>query len=193
MKNLNTNTPMRPELIVCPNPACGANERIGIHSRKKRQYICHTCHKSFAETKGTMLYGLKYPIYIVLQVLALLSHGCPIPAIVFAFGLDERTVIDWQRKAGKHAKQLHLELIQQAQLQLGQVQVDELYAKIPSGKVWIATAISVFSRLWLGGAVSWYRDEKLIHSVIKQVRAASAWGSPLLCLLMAFGLILKRL
>jgi hypothetical protein len=29
---------------------------------------------------------------MVMLVLALLAGGCPIPAIVFAFGLDERTV-----------------------------------------------------------------------------------------------------
>jgi transposase-like protein len=29
--------------------------------RVKRQYICHACHKTFAETTGTMLYDLKYP------------------------------------------------------------------------------------------------------------------------------------
>ena len=177
---------MRPELIVCPNPECGASGRIGVHSRKKRQYICHACHKTFAETKGTMLYGLKYPTSTVLLVLSLLSHGCPIPAIVFSLGIDERTVTDWLRKAGKHAKQVHTELIQQTQLQLAQVQADELYTKIPSGSVWVANAISVFSRLWLGGEVSWNRDEKLVHSVLKQVRAASAPNSPMLWLVDGF-------
>lgn len=36
-------------------------------------------------------------------MLALLGGGCPVPPIVFAFGLDERTVADWQRKVGQHA------------------------------------------------------------------------------------------
>src|ERR1051325_3858140 len=118
--------PMRPELVVCPKSDCGASDRIGVHSHTKRQYICHACHKTFAETTGTMLYDLKLPAWVVLLVLALLSQGCPIPAIVFAFGFDERTVAEWQLKAGVHAKQVHTELVCQGKLELGQVQADEL-------------------------------------------------------------------
>jgi len=83
---------MRPELVVCPNPACGARSRIGVHSLKERRYKSHVCDKTFAETVGTPLYDLKYPTWIVVLLLALLSGGCPIPAIVFAFGNDERTL-----------------------------------------------------------------------------------------------------
>jgi len=44
--------------------------------------------------------------WIVTLVLALLSHGCPLQAIVFAFGIDERTVKAWQTKAGQHARRV---------------------------------------------------------------------------------------
>ncbi|MEZ4726469.1 MAG: hypothetical protein R3E79_04985 [Caldilineaceae bacterium] len=37
-------------------------------------------------------------------MLTLMAYGCPLPAIVAAFELDERTVADWQEKAGIHAK-----------------------------------------------------------------------------------------
>jgi DNA invertase Pin-like site-specific DNA recombinase len=33
-------------------------------------------------------------------VVTLLSYGCPVQAIVAAFGLDERTVARWQRESG---------------------------------------------------------------------------------------------
>ena len=112
---------MRPELAVCPNSACGASRRIGVHSHKERRYICHACGKTFAETRGTPLFGLKYPLWIVVLVLALLARGCPIPALVFAFDLDERTVADWQRKVGQHARQIHHHLICQGQIDVGQV------------------------------------------------------------------------
>jgi transposase-like protein len=172
--------PMRPELLVCPKPDCGASGRIGVHSHSKRQYICHACHKTFAETTGTMLYDLKHPAWLVLLVLALLAQGCPIPAVVFAFGLDERTVADWHLKAGRHAKQVQTEIVCQGTLDLGQVQADELYTKTQAGPVWIANAMTVFSRLWLWGAVAWERDERLIEQVVVQVRAAAKWGRPLL-------------
>jgi len=68
------------EGIVCPHCNSG---HVGIHSRVERRYQCHSCGKTFSETSGT-------PLWIVTLVLALLSHGCPLQAIVFAFGIDVR-------------------------------------------------------------------------------------------------------
>jgi transposase-like protein len=175
-----TQLPMRPELAVCPNSACGASNHIGVHSLVERRYKCHGCGKTFAETRGTPLYGLKRPLWIVLLVLALLSGGCPVPAIVFAFGLDERTVADWQRKAGQHAKAVQEQLVCQGQVDLGQVQADELYVKVQGGTLWMATALSVFSRLFVWGAVAPQRDSVLVRQVIRHVRAAALRGRPIL-------------
>jgi transposase-like protein len=172
--------PMRPELVVCPKPECGASGRIGVHSHTKRQYICHACNKTFAETTGTMLYDLKRPAWLIVLILALLSHGCPVPAIVFAFGLDERTVADWQFKAGQHARQIQQQVVCQGQVDVSQVQADELYTKTQAGPVWIATAMTVFSRLWLWGAIGWQRDEALIEPVIEHTRAAARPGQAIL-------------
>jgi transposase-like protein len=172
--------PMRPELAVCPNSACDASRPIGVHSLKERRYKCHACGKTFAETSGTPLFGLKHALWLVLVVLALLASGCPVPAIVFAFGLDERTVADWQRKAGQHAKLVQEQLVCQGTVDLGQVQADELYTKTQAGPVWIATAITVFSRLWLWGTISWERDTALIQPVIEHSRAAAQPGRPIL-------------
>ncbi len=172
--------PMRPELVVCPKSECGASGRIGVHSHAKRQYICHACNKTFAETTGTMRYDLKHPAWLVLLILALLAYGCPVPAIVLAFGLDERTVADWQLKAGRHAKTVQEQVVCHGQVDVGQVQADELYTKTQAGPVWIATAMTVFSRLWLWGAISWDRDAALVEPVIAQVRAAAQPGQPIL-------------
>jgi len=179
MQNL-TQLPMRPELGVCPNAACGASDRVGIHSLVERRYKCHACGKTFAETRGTPLYGLKRPLWMVMLVLALLAGGCPIPAIVFAFGLDERTVADWQRKAGAHAKAIQEQVVCQGQVDVSQVQGDELYVKTQGGTVWMATAMSVFSRLFLWGAVAPQRDTDLVTQVITHVRAAAQIGRPIL-------------
>jgi hypothetical protein len=117
---------------------------------------------------------------MVLLVLALLAGGCPISAIVFAFGLDERTVADWQRKAGAHAKAIQEQVVCQGQVDVGQVQGDELYVKTQGGTVWMATAMSVFSRLFLWGAVAPQRDTALVTQVITHVRAAAQVGRPIL-------------
>ncbi len=68
--------PLRPDLVACPY--CGADDRTGIHSRPERRLICHACKRTFAETKGTPLYGLHYPIWVVVMVLTLLAFGCPL-------------------------------------------------------------------------------------------------------------------
>lgn len=127
-----------------------------------------------------MLYGRKHPAWLILVVLTLLAYGCPIPALVATFELDERTVADWQFTAGQHARHVHHQVVGQGQVELGQVQADELYTKTQAGSVWIAMAMSVFSRLWLGGAVSWEREAALIEPVIEQVRAAAAPLQPIL-------------
>jgi hypothetical protein len=62
-------------------------------------------------------------------VLALLSHGCPIAAIVFAFGIDERTVASWQMKAGDHAKRVQCQFVCRNTIQLTQVQADERWTR----------------------------------------------------------------
>jgi transposase-like protein len=173
-------TPMRPELVVCPNSECGASGRIGVHSHKERRYICHACKRTFAETTGTPLYGLKHPLWMVLLVLCLLAYGCPIPAIVAAFELDERTIADWLRKAGQQAKLVQEQVVCQGQIDVGQVQADELYTKTQAGPIWIATAMTVFSRLWLWGAISWTRDAELVEPVIEHVRAAAQPEKPIL-------------
>jgi transposase-like protein len=172
--------PLRPELVVCPNSACDAIGRIGVHSHKERRFICHGCKSTFADTTGTLLYGLKHPISLVLVVLTLLAYGCPVPAIVATFELDERTVADWQRKGGRHARQVQAQVVCQGQIDVGQVQADELYTKTQAGPVWIATAMTVFSRLWLWGAIGWQRDAALIEPVIEQVRAAAQPRQPIL-------------
>jgi transposase-like protein len=171
---------MRPELVVCPNSTCDASGRIGVHSIKERRYKCHGCGTTFAETTGTPLFGLKHPLWIVSVVLALLACGCPIPAVVFAFGVDERTVADWQHKGGQHARQIQAQVVCQGQIDVGQVQADELYTKTQAGPVWVATAMTVFSRLWLWGAINWERDTALVQPVIEQVRAAAQPGRPIL-------------
>jgi transposase-like protein len=171
---------MRPELVVCPKSDCGASDHIGIHSLKDRRYICHTCHWTFAETTGTLLYGLKHPLKLVFIVLSLLAYGCPLHAIAVTFELDERTVADWQRKAGQHAKTVQETVVCQGQVDVGQVQADELYTKTQAGSVWVATAMTVFSRLWLWGTISWERDTALIEPVIEHVRAAAAPNRPIL-------------
>ena len=51
-----------------------------------------------------MMEGLRSPGELIVLVVIGLSYGCPIQAIVHAYGLDERTVAEWQKRAGRHWK-----------------------------------------------------------------------------------------
>src|SRR5262245_65011718 len=110
--------PLTPETTFCPNSNCPARGQvgegnIGVHSRKDRRYICRKCNRSFSATSGTVFYRLRKGADLITLVVKLLSHGCPIQAIVFAFGLDERTVRNWFEKSGQHSKLVHEHLVEQ--------------------------------------------------------------------------------
>lgn len=166
---------MNPETVFCPNIECVARGQVGkgnisVHSQKEGRYGCEVCGGTFATTKGTIFYRLRTEPTTVILVLTLLAYGCPLQAIVAAFGFDERTVKNWWTKAGGHCQKVHQKVVGQSQLDLGQVQADEIRAKIQGGVIWIAMAMMVSTRLWLGGEISPRRDKALIEALVAQVR-----------------------
>jgi transposase-like protein len=190
---------MNPQTQFCHNAACPARGQVGrgnirIHSQKERRYRCLSCGQTFSATKDTPLYRLKKSPDLVTVVLTLLCHGCPIQAIVAAFGLDERTVANWQARAGAHCQRVHEHLVEQGQVDVGHVQADELWVKVVGGKVWMALALAVPSRLWLGGAISPHRDEALITAVVRRVRACARTLGILVCVdgLASYVTVFKR-
>ncbi len=177
---------MDPRSQFCHNPDCPDRGRvgqgnIGVFSQKERRYKCDTCGKTFAETSGTPFYRLRTAMDVVTLVLSLLCHGCPLQAIVAAFGFDERTVAEWQAKAGQHCERVHEHLVQQGQGDLQHVQADELWVKMVGRKVWMAMAMAVPSRLWLGGVISPHRDRALIQSLVQMVRRTAKSLAILVC------------
>jgi len=177
---------MNPMSQFCHNLDCPARGQLGqgnitIHSQKEHRYRCSTCGKTFAATTGTPFYRLHQAVDLFTIVLTLLTHGCPVQAIVAAFALDERTVAAWLQRAGQHAQHLHQHLIQRGQIDLQHVQADELWVKLVGGHVWQAMAMAVPSRLWLGGVISPQRDHQLIRALVQQVRASALTLAILVC------------
>jgi transposase-like protein len=177
---------MDPRQQFCHNPNCRARGQrgqgnIGVHSQAEQRYVCHTCGRTFAATTGTAFYRLRTATDLVTVVLTLLSHGCPPQAIVAAFALDERTVAAWLVRAGAHCQQVHAHLVQQGQVDLQHVQADELWVKLVGQRVWMALALAVPSRLWLGGAISPQRDVVLITRLVQQIRACARRLDLLVC------------
>lgn len=164
---------MNPTEAFCPNPDCSLygirnQNNIRIHSQKEKRYRCWRCHKTFAQTKGTLFYRRKYSTRFISQVVSLLGHGCPPQAIVATYTIDERTVYAWLEAAGQQSKQLHEHLLRPMDLQ--QVQADELRVKAQGSVLWMALAICVTTRLWLGGVVRRKRNKALVEALALQVR-----------------------
>src|SRR4029079_19006917 len=132
----------------------------------ERRYRCTTCGCTFAATHDTPFYRLKKPTELVIIVMTLLCHGCPLQAIVAAFGLDERTVAAWRDRAGRHGQRFHEHHVLSGPVELGHVPADALYGNAVSPTSWMAMAMAGPSRLWLGGVVSARRDLCLITAVV---------------------------
>jgi transposase-like protein len=167
---------MNPQELFCPNMDCPARGQIGkgnihVHSQKEKRWICAVCERTFTTSKGTIFYRLRSDPVIVMYVIVLLANGCPLQALVKAFGLDERTVSDWHARAGKHCQEVHAHFVENSQQDLQQVQADEIKVKIQKGIYWMAMAMAVPTRLWLGGVVSCKRDLALIGALADKIRA----------------------
>jgi transposase-like protein len=163
--------------------ACPARGQIGegnirIHSRKRARYRCRVCRKTFSERAGTVFFRRRSDEQTITRVITLVSHGCPVPAIEAAYGLQAQTVREWVEASGVHCEAVHhTEVVQERDLV--QVQADEIYVKTQAGVLWMAMAMMVSTRLWLGGALSARRDRDLIGRLVALVAACASWG-PLL-------------
>jgi transposase-like protein len=177
-------TPFDPRRVLCPTPDCpgnGAAGEIAVHSREERRFKCRRCGRTFAATTGTPFYRLHHPVSLMTVVLALLAHGCPVQAIVFAFGLHEETVRAWLLRGGEQARRVQEGLVQQGRVDEAHVQADELWVRLRRGRVWQALAIAATSRLWLAGQIAVCRDQQLIDRLVHQVRRSLAHGRVLVC------------
>jgi len=166
---------MDPQPVFCPNPDCPARgqkdkDNLRLHSRKEGRYRCRACGRTFSVRQGTVYYRRRTPVATITQVVTLLACGCPVAAIVQAYGVDERTVRAWWQKAGAHCQAVHEQVVAAQPLDLQQVQADEIRVKTQQGVVWMAMALMVSTRLWLDGVVSAQRDLDLIQALANRVR-----------------------
>jgi hypothetical protein len=153
---------------------------IGIQSQKEHRFICHARHKTFSATTGTVFSRLRTAAETVALVVTLRAHGCPVQALVAAFGVDERTVANWWARSGRQGQGVQACLVEQPR-DLGQGHADESRVKKQGGIVWMALAMMVKTRVWLGGEVSEQRDLPLIRRRIARVKRCAARRPLLVC------------
>jgi transposase-like protein len=175
---------MDPATVFCPKLECPARGQtgaghMGIHARKHRRFICTQCCKTFTATHGTVFYRLRTSADLVVLLVTWLAHGCPVQAIVAAFGVDERTGAAWGARAGRQGRAVHTHRGEPPG-DLEQVQADAIRVTRPGGIVWMALAMMVKTRWWLAGEVSEHRDMPLIRRRLERVRTC-ALQRPLWC------------
>ncbi len=187
--------------VFCANPDCPARGRcgegnIGIHGRTPPRYRCAVCRKTFGARAGTPFYRRSTDETLIALIVTLIAHGCPITAIVAAYGVQRQTVSDWLDAAGSQGEAVHRHLVCQPR-DLGAVQADEIRVR-QQGRAgalwaaWLALAMVVTTRLWLGGVVSPRRDGALIARLCALVKAC-ALPAPLVVCVDGFAAYVKQM
>jgi transposase-like protein len=169
--------------VFCPNLDCPARGQIGQgnirgHGKTRPRFKCQVCGKTFSARDGTPFFRRRTDEPTITCVVTLVGHGCPVPAIEAAFGFQAQTVREWVDASGAHCERLHQAQVMQPR-DLMHVQADEIRLKTQAGVVWMAMALMVTTRLWLGGAISPSRDRRLIERLVTMVAACAQFG-PLL-------------
>jgi len=177
---------MNPQPLFCPNLDCASRGlqnqgNIRVHDSLRQRYRCRTCKQTFRATQGTLFHAKKSPPETILLVVTLLSWGCPLQAIVAAFHLDERTVRSWREQAGAQCQAFHEARVTQQEMDLTHVQADEMYVKLQKRRVlWMALALCIPTRLWLGGVLAPSRDHTMLRKLASQVKKCAKWAPILL-------------
>lgn len=176
---------MNPRETVCPNPDCPARGRSGagnlrVHARTPPRYCCIVCGKTCSPRAGTPFHRRQKDEATITQVVTLVAYGCPVAAIVAAFGVQRQTVAAWVDAAGHHCTAIHERLVCQPR-DLGTVQADEVRVRQQGQVVWLAMALMVSTRLWLGGVGSRHRDTALLTRLFVLVRACALPAPLVVC------------
>jgi hypothetical protein len=154
---------------------------IRVHRHVEQRSRGTRCGHTFAATTGTPCYRWRTAADVVTWVLTLLPHGCPLHAMVAAFGGAERTVAAWLVRAGHPSQQVHRHIVQQGRVDLPHVRADALWVKLVGRRMWMAMALAVPSRLGLGGVISSQRDVVLITTLMRMVRTCARTPAMLVC------------
>lgn len=107
--------------FCCQNKRCVAYGSKGIGNLRVVDHIgkdknirllkCKVCRKRFSERKGTVFFRSRLPISKVVSILQHVEDGCGMRQTGRLEKTKEDTVIRYAKRAGKHAKSLHEELV----------------------------------------------------------------------------------
>ena len=79
--------------------------------KQRRMLRCRTCKSRFSERKGTIFFGATLPEEQIASVMEHIAEGCGVRKTSRLVGVHRDTVTRYSMLAGKHAKDLHDELV----------------------------------------------------------------------------------
>lgn len=85
-------------------------DRYGPQKQRRLLY-CATCKARFSERKGTPLFGARLPEKDIVSLLAHIDEGCGVRKTGRLIGVNKNTVVRYSLLAGRHAQELHDELV----------------------------------------------------------------------------------
>jgi IS1 family transposase len=165
----------------CPNPDCYyylvTDERIhaligyGAHGKHERipDLYCQACKTKFTTRLWTILYRLKTLSKIIILSLSLLVLGMDASALQEALGIQESTLRTWLTRSGAQSRKLHERFFRD--LNLGQIQLDELWANVKEKgqAMWVWTVCEAKTKiipvLQIGA-----RSQQVAYSVVHELK-----------------------
>jgi len=125
----------------CPKTTCRyygwvgrGNIRANGHPRSGpwRQLQCIVCQTYFLETQGTPFHGKRVPAELFVRVVTAVAEGLGIRAVARVFEVEPNTVLTWLGEAAAHLTTFSRDRLRD--VQVGQVQLDELFAVLSEGE-----------------------------------------------------------
>jgi hypothetical protein len=138
---MSTRRPRRVDTSMhfCPHPTCEYRGWVGLGNLRAnghpnggpwRQFHCSACGGYVFETHGTILQGKRVPVELMVRVIACLAEGLGLRGTARVFEVDPNTVLQWLVEAADQLQAFSRYFLHD--LHLYQVQLDELYGRVPS-------------------------------------------------------------
>lgn len=126
------------QATACPNTACPAYGviaedpaecsviKFGFSKAGRQRFKCTICGRTFTETIGTIFYRRHSADADILGALAQIVEGSRVSSVARSTGHKVETVSAWLKAAGEHAEAVEQWLLDDYQLEQGQL--DGLWA-----------------------------------------------------------------
>ncbi len=83
----------------CSSENCDPIKKYDTKNNGVRSlYCCTSCDRTFSETKGTFLEGIKKPMSFIIEVFKNRTEGMSFNAACRTAGISKNTLLDWERR-----------------------------------------------------------------------------------------------